>query len=154
MADIALENAERRRDALATEINGIQQQLEVKRKELERVKQWIEDYRAFSNGTLEFELSAPPAPRAKKGKKTANPDRQIVGDHVEDILKTVKKPMSRDELYESLKLEGLEIVGKDPLMVFSTMMWRMQDRFVRLPGHGYWLANEPYPPARYIPEVL
>ena len=151
MADTALENAERRRDDLAAEINGLQQQVEAKRKELDRVKQWIDDYIAFSSGTLEFELSAPEPAKAKKGKKSANKDRQIIGDYVETILDEVRRPMSRDELFDALKTRGEEIVGKDPMMVFSTMMWRMQDRFVRLPGFGYWLADKPWPPARYTP---
>lgn len=151
MADIALENAERARDAIAAEINSLQQQIEVKRKELERVRSFIDDYQAFSAGGLKFEFGPPLPPKAKKGKKTTNPDRQIVGDAAERILKYVGRPMSRDDLFTALKTDGIDIIGKDPWMVFSTMMWRMQDRFVRLQGHGYWLAKEAWLPAGYRP---
>ncbi|AWL92695.1 hypothetical protein CIT37_11090 [Bradyrhizobium ottawaense] len=153
MADSALENAERRRDALAGEINALQQEIETKRKELERVKQFISDYMAFSSptGELQFTLKPPPAPVAKKGKQTANPDRKIVGDHVERLLRKLGHPIPRDDLFMALKLDGVEIVGKDALMVLSTMMWRMQERFVRIPGKGYWLKWEPCPAVGYIP---
>jgi hypothetical protein len=151
VADIALENAEKARDALAAEINSLQQQIESKRKELERVKSFIDDYMAFSAGGLKFEFGPPPQPKAKKGKKTSNPDRQLVGEYAEAILRGTDRPMLREDLFASLKQRGVEITGKDPLMVFSTMMWRMRDRFVRLQGQGYWLANEPCPAAGYYP---
>lgn len=34
-------------------------------------------------------------------------------------------------------------------MVLCTMMWRMKDRFVRLPLYGYWVKDRPYEKANY-----
>jgi hypothetical protein len=155
VADIALENAERRREALAADINGLQQQIEQKRKELERVNRFIEEYKAYAAGTLEFEFGPPAAQRVRKGRKTPNLDRRIIGDYAEAILKEIGRPMPREELFAALKKQGVDIFGTDPLMVFSTMMWRMPNRFVRLAGgHGYWLRNEPWPAAGYFPDPV
>ena len=61
--------------------------------------------------------------------------------------------MPRKALLKAVTERGIILSGKDPEMVLSTMMWRMQDEFVRLPRWGYWLKNRPYEPAEYDPLV-
>lgn len=151
MAEPALLNAERRREELAAEINKLQTLIEQKRRELERVKGFIDDYRAFSVGIPELPLIVTPASK-RPGRKPVNPDRSIVGDQVEAILREAGGPLSREQLFAHLDARGMTIIGKDPQMVLSTMLWRMPERFVRLPGHGYWVADEPWPPAGYVPK--
>ena len=81
-----------------------------------------------------------------------NPDKELVGNAVENILRQGGRPMLRDDLFAAIKKDGLDIRGKDPLMVFSTMLWRMPKRFVRLGQKtGYWLTNEPCPAVGYLP---
>ena len=74
-----------------------------------------------------------------------------MGDFVEKILRDVGLPLPRAKLFEAVKVGGMIIHGKDPEMVFSTMLWRMQDRFIRLEKHGYWLRNVPNPAVGYDP---
>ncbi|MBI5262488.1 MAG: hypothetical protein HY852_11810 [Bradyrhizobium sp.] len=155
MGESALENAEKRRDRIAADINALQAKIEQKRKELERVNAFISDYQMFASGEPELELgqtlSLPSVP-VPIPKKHVNPDKEIVGDAVERILRANKRPMSRDTLFREVMREGLDIQGKDPLMVFSTMLWRMPKRFVRLGGKvGYWLTQEPCPEVNYVP---
>jgi hypothetical protein len=82
-----------------------------------------------------------------------NPERSVVGKHAREIITVTKRPVPRNELFTLLGLRGINIVGKDPEMVLSTMMWRMKDDFVRLAGHGYWLKELPWQPAKYEPGI-
>ena len=36
----------------------------------------------------------------------------------------------------------------------GTIMWRLREHFVNLPGFGYWLRDHPYPLADYDPNDL
>ena len=66
------------------------------------------------------------------------------------IIAVAGRPVSRGELFPRLRELGINIDGKHPQMVLSTMLWRMRDQVVRL-AEGYWLAEEPYPPLAYDP---
>ncbi|ERF82832.1 hypothetical protein JQ559_30580 [Bradyrhizobium viridifuturi] len=151
MADTALQNAEKRRDEIAAAINQLQAQIEEKRKELERIKTFIADYAVFqsypSELPLELQKTPSPAPRLR----LLNPPRHMVGDKAEKVLLQNGRPMARDELFKAVTRDGMTIQGKDPEMVFSTMLWRMQDRFVRLRPHGYWLTRMPCAAVGYLP---
>lgn len=140
MTDAAIKNATERRDALAAEINQLQDTLDERRKELAHVIQFIKDWSDFAGV---------PTPEAEP--KVENPPREIVGTHAARIIELRDRPISRTELFQTLKAIDIEIRGKDPEMVLSTMMWRMQDTFVRIPGHGYWLRNRPCPAVGYKP---
>lgn len=118
--------------------------------ELER---WIELWHRFAG--------IPQAPSAaeriqntaddEKPKRPRNPDREDVARAASEIIQERGVPLSRRELFEALKSQGVEIQGKDPEMVLSTMLWRSKDKIVRLPGVGYWLKAMPYKEAGYDP---
>jgi hypothetical protein len=80
-----------------------------------------------------------------------NPSRQAVGEMAKTIIVNSRRPVPRSELFQALANAGLIIHGKNPEMVLSTMMWRMQEEFVRIPGHGYWLRNSPHFEVGYFP---
>jgi len=79
-----------------------------------------------------------------------NPDRLVVVDAALGLIREIGRPIGRRALYDALKARGIEIHGKDPEMVLSTMLWRSPDRVVRLPAYGYWDAEQSYPDADYI----
>lgn len=83
--------------------------------------------------------------------RSDNPPRQQVADAALSLIRAAGKPLGRQELYDELTAKGLVIHGKDPVMVFSTMLWRERSRIARLRGFGYWPADKPYPPAQYFP---
>lgn len=86
-------------------------------------------------------------------KKPKNPPREMVVNAAVQVIEHHDRPVTRSEMYEALRTCGIEIYGKDPVMVLSTMLWRSQDRIVRLGSMGYWIKNRPYEPAHYIPEA-
>lgn len=118
--------------------------------ELER---WIELWHRFAG----IPLAPTAAERIQntadedRPKRPRNPDRETVARAASEIIQERGMPVSRRELFEALRSRGVEIHGKDPEMVLSTMLWRSKDKIVRLPSFGYWLKSLPYVEARYDP---
>jgi hypothetical protein len=176
MTDRALANAEKRRDIIAANINKCNQELEALRKDLAAVETFISDWHRFAGNALDSAGGEVPDlqkdtryPQADSQTGPAlsagllrqhfnpahrkNPDRATVGKNARDIISAARRPVLRTELFQELAQRGLVLHGKDPEMVLSTMMWRMQDQFVRLAGHGYWLRELPWPLAGYEPSA-
>jgi hypothetical protein len=171
VTDRALANAEKRRDDLAARINKWNQELEDFRKELTSVQEFIDAWYRFAGSEQSevadlwkhtghpqgavYAIQAPdpslPAPTALPPRK--NPERAVVGLKAKEIILDLRRPVPRNELFSELERRGIKIHGKDPEMVLSTMMWRMQDQFVRLQGLGYWLRDVPWPLANYEPKA-
>lgn len=76
--------------------------------------------------------------------------RELV-DAVRRILAESGQPMSRRELLAALTMRGLEVAGANPVSALGSTLWRYNDLVVHLPSHGYWPAEQPYPPAGYVP---
>lgn len=81
----------------------------------------------------------PKKPRAR------NPGRLIVVDAVCEIIKKAGHALSAVELYDGLVARGIEIQGRKPEVVLTTMLWRSQDRLVCLSRGSYWLKGLPDP---------
>lgn len=148
MSDAAIQNAQTRRGALAAQINSLQQQLEAARRELAVVDEFIARWHSFAvlDGSEPIIPAAIPVDKSKPGKRRpVNPSREAVGDVVEALLRERGAPSSRASLFAALPERGIVIEGSDPAMVFSTMLWRMKDRFERIPKLGYWIKGEPVP---------
>lgn len=148
MSDAAIQNAQTRRGALAGRINSLQQQLEAVRRELKVVDDFIAHWHSFAI----LDEDDPIIPADSSGDKSeterrrpVNPPREVVGDAVEATLREWKRPASRADLFAELADHDITINGTNPEMVFSTMMWRMKDRFERIPKRGYWIKGEPIP---------
>ncbi|MGO8069706.1 hypothetical protein AB9E28_29790 [Rhizobium leguminosarum] len=75
-----------------------------------------------------------------------NPDKRDVAAQVAAMLFETDKPMSRREIYNKLKEQGIDIQGKDPEMVLSTMLWRAGEEFSieNKKGIGYILKGKDY----------
>ena len=154
MTDAAYRNAEKQRDDLLKAIGEHQAAIEEARKTLSRTEAFLREWRVFAG--VEEEEEPPPLhtePKRVRVRLRDNPPKEKVGDAVEQLLKMYGRPISRDVLFEMLSDGGIQIQGKDPKMILSTMLWRMPDRFVRLPGHGYWWKNHAYAPANYDPDA-
>lgn len=181
MTNRALANAELMRDEIVSQIDKLNQRLEEARKRLATVDNFIAEWHRFdefsaavssdtkadtpadssypqavdtrvterSNGGVVLRTLTDASEIEAASRK--NPSRTAVGAVAKDIITDVKRPVPREELFALLGARGVTIHGKDPQMVLSTMMWRMQDQFVRLPGHGYWLRDLPWGPAGYEP---
>lgn len=162
MTDPAIKNALDQHDALAKSINSLNQQLEDARRDLAKVEQFIALWKEFSGEEVDTSEIAPLRNRTRTrhvrlvgGEKPVNPPKERIGDVIEAFLKSRQKPASRKELQEHLKEVGIHLQGTDPDMVLSTMLWRMPERFTRIPPHGYWLKNVPLSlPQGSLPDIL
>lgn len=75
-----------------------------------------------------------------------NPDKSEVAAQVAAMLMDSDKPLSRREIFDRLTENGVEIKGKDPEMVLSTMLWRAGEEFniENRKGVGYVLKGKDY----------
>jgi hypothetical protein len=154
VTDKALENAERERDSLAAEINSLAQRTEELKREIAKIDDWIAQWHEFAGkdeaGAVALEHEpAPPAARSARTK--GNPSKEEVAAKVKELILERGVPIARNNLFEALESRGIIIRGADPKVVLGTMLWRTED-IIRLRGHGYWLKDRPFEPARYNPK--
>lgn len=166
MSDKALSNAMARRDDLAAQINEAQQRIDEWRREIAAVETFIAEWHRYAGLPVpaafeEIDRSVipaapPPADTTPKKKRPSyrNPKKEAVADAACELIAERGEPIGRAELLRLLADRGLVIEGTEPDKVLSTMLWRMQDRVVRLKTGGYWLADRPYDPAGYVPPIL
>lgn len=169
MTDIALANANKRRDSLAAEINSLAERADELRRELAKIDAWIAQWHEFATvGTIaateagdtaafSATVSAPKAGavdkiETKRRRAAGNPKKEDVAEATRQIILERGEPISRADLFRTLGERGITILSEtDPEMVLSTMLWRMRDKVVRLKTGGYWLTERPYPKAGYNP---
>lgn len=158
MTDTAIKNAIMLRDRLDAELKDLERQIKAKRDERERTVAFISAWHAFADDDakdrLKDSVQSGDVHDTAKSQKNKNPKKEYVAEQTARIIESVGRPMSRSELFKSLKDRGIHLHGKNPEMVLSTMLWRSTDTIVRLQPHGYWLADKPYPPAGYDPVEL
>ncbi|MET3722334.1 hypothetical protein [Sphingomonas trueperi] len=142
--DAQIENLHRERDALRSDLAVTDQFLAVWR----RTNNVQGPPERADTTILPICRDVPIPPR-----KPRNPPRDYVVTEALKIIQERGKPVPRGELYEALRERGVEVFGKDPVMVLSTMLWRSVDRIVRLKDHGYWPKDEAYEPASYYPDL-
>lgn len=158
MSDNALKNAETTQKRLLLMKEELREQLADLEKKLSTVEAFIHNWHAYASGDFESAqsigaLSADS--RNAQGKKseqkkvTGNPSKEEVAQVTRELIRKRSAPIPRKELLELLHNEGVQIRGTDRDKVLSTMLWRMKREVVNLPRVGYWLAEEPYPPAKY-----
>ena len=135
---------------MAGQVNLLQQSLDECKREIARIDAFLKDwamYAAIGDDTLPLIGGGPQAET-----KPENPPKEEVGKVVRMLIERRGRPIARDLLLDALEAEGIELKGKVPKMVLSTMLWRMGDQFVRLKDFGYWLKEKPFPPANYAGE--
>jgi hypothetical protein len=90
------------------------------------------------NGTDSYGANPPRMQNSKKEEVAAAARR---------ILEAAPAPISRADLYQQLRSEGLRINGSNPEMVLSTMLWRAGrvEKITRLKSGGYWLETRDVP---------
>lgn len=146
MVDIAFKNASVRKDQIAQRLIELRAEMRSLEKEAAELDSFIEMWRKLSSMTDDQDSagsieSAVPAGEEWSG---TNPPRERVGDVAQEILLAVGKPLPINLLYDELQRRGVIVRGKKPIAVLNTMMWRMSDRFQKVPGLGYWLAKTPF----------
>lgn len=102
---------------------------------------------ASSKRTVDF--SSLRTMKTPESRPTRNLPRKRMYEVVTQILRERKKPMTRHEMVDALEMKGIPVAGVDRPKAIGTILWRMRKHFVNLPGWGYWLINEDFPPAAY-----
>lgn len=158
MSDKALENALAARDALAVKINNAQAEIDDWRRELSKIEEFVALWHGFAG--MEAPLGRRDQPQPALGgaspltdtqePRPKNPRKEDVAEAALKIIAERGRPILRDELFELLAAQGVNIHGKDPHMVLSTMLWRMRGKVARIEGCGYWPADRDYRPAGYL----
>ncbi len=75
-------------------------------------------------------------------------------DKVEAVLTSTDRPLERTALYKALLERDVVIGSPDEnadLNTLSARMSRLRDKFINIPGHGYWLKRRAYPKGDYSP---
>jgi hypothetical protein len=163
MADAALENAMARRrylhdrtNEIVQEINGLMEAHSKTRDELMEVEAFIRMYHQMA-GTKAPDVEEQKVVEAvgvTKRVRPANPPREDVAKACVKYIREAGRPLGRHELFETLASNGIEIRGKDPEMVLSTMLWRSKNIIRRLPEGGYWPAGERSPLENEFDDLL
>lgn len=164
MADAGRRNAEILRSRIVARMEQVSAEAADLQAQLENVDAFLDmlsQYEALQmsgDEGVEQEKQLPPVENrivaaAKGRKRPKNPDRETVVQLAYELIDLQGRPMGRAELFEQLANQGVVILGKDPEMVLSTMLWRSKDKIVRLDKFGYWMADKEYEPAKYNPLV-
>jgi hypothetical protein len=149
VTDVAYKNAMIRRDSVAAEINSLQQRLDELRREATRIDAWIHGWVEFAGGSAPVDAAQRNTPVDKPVKRQPNPPKEEIAEFTRQLIMKHNAPVNRGAIMVALEDFGVRLEGNKPEMVLSTMLWRMQDRVVRLRGHGYWLTEKDYDPAGY-----
>ncbi|MGO9945198.1 MAG: hypothetical protein ACLPIC_20945 [Rhodoblastus sp.] len=170
MSDVALQNAIALRDELtaacgdlAQKIADLSSQKADTESRLTKVSAFISDWYAYAGGKspdVKVDLNAlSPADfgihdddKKHVTRVAGNPKKELVAAEALEIIRQSGRPIPRAELYEALKGRGVIVNGNDPLVTFSTMLWRMKPVIMHLQGFGYWDPALPYADADYAPE--
>jgi hypothetical protein len=165
MSDDAITNANAQKDELAKQINRLTAELEDSRRALKRVEQFISDWHIFAGVQPEDNTTSATEEKTvgkvtplARARELNNPKKDDVVARVRIFIGEKGEPVSRNEAFADLEANSFEIRGTDPKMVLSTMLWRSKDQVVRLKlpngRNAYWLTEQPYPPAGYVPGVM
>lgn len=130
-----------------------------KRKELEKQEQQIVDdlivaRRELSLWRQDENIEGPLEPlpgsvfdqnrhRPTAKRRPENPTRGVVVDAVCKIIAAAGRPLGITELYDQLLARDIEIQGRNPEAVLTTILWRSRDRLMRFDKTGYWPADLP-----------
>lgn len=93
--------------------------------------------------------------RVQRGRTAVT--RKIVGQEIVpavlELLKTEGHPLTRTEIVQKLRRQGVRVSGEDPQRNVAAVLWRVRGRIGNLKGHGYWPVGEPCPSIGYVPRT-
>lgn len=149
MKTMGLKNIKMLKTNILSMIHTRQEEIKALQKQYNEIEQFIDCYphSLVENGDKQVQ-------KENKKKTKPNSNKENVASAAYKLVKMRGEPIKRNDLYDLLIEQGLVIDGKNPQMILSTMLWRVKDSgLIRLNGGGYWLKNEKYAPANYLPET-
>ena len=144
-----------RLEAMAVKISRLEQQLLDARAEHHRAATFIENWEHFSGFPHPSRADTPaesqPTQPTGIEAQRLNPPKEKVAEMAIDILREAGRPLFRALLYEQMLKRGLVLHGKNPVVVLSTMLWRMSEVVPFIKGEGYWPKDDPLPGSMFDP---
>lgn len=156
--DSVMHNALRRREELQRELRDVerflalydrfkgeppQQTLPGLQDDLPQEQQGVESGTSADQGD---------APASITDKALLRLNRLQMRPHITTILEEASRPLTRGHLLRKLEQRGVLVGGTyDKSKNMGTIMWRLRNDFVNLPGLGYWPRHLRYEPAGYDP---
>jgi hypothetical protein len=74
-------------------------------------------------------------------KRRNNPAK--IAEVARNVIVAAGHPVQRGDLVRRIEESGLTIHSDDKGKYIGTVMWRNDDIFVNIEGHGYWVKSEP-----------
>jgi hypothetical protein len=133
--------------------------------ELAEIDQFLDTYARLSGYAADAGTTAARGPQEPSQRSSVDrPSRTLAftpirrrgapenyADIAEQVLQKSGMPLTRYQLVQAIEREGASIPSTDKDRYIGTILWRHRDRFVNLPGFGYWLKDRPCGIARYRP---
>ena len=94
-------------------------------------------------------LATASAPEARPRRLETTP--AMIIDAAKEAIRRAGVPMSRKEIVEAIAADGVVVDVANPTRHVGSIMWRYNDQIIHLEGHGYWLRDQPFEPAGYLP---
>jgi hypothetical protein len=169
--DTPISRARARKEVLEREIEFHQRNLEVHQREVDvrqaeirEVDTFIAQYQRFSGegeSLVNADIKAPQSDRpnsARPHARAADNNSPISQEQFEanarQILIENERPMKRGQLVRKFHSHGFRVGGADVIKEirnFGVKIWKARDKFVNIPGEGYWPKDVSCPAVGYKP---
>ncbi|MBP2548333.1 uncharacterized protein with von Willebrand factor type A (vWA) domain [Neorhizobium galegae] len=146
MSDQALLNAENRKKQLQNRRLSLNAEILQLDREIGEIDTFIKTWHLFADAVstptkdVEAETKTEQS-STHKNQNRKNSTKEEVAAAAREAIRRAQRPMTRQELYDTLVGDGLIIEGKEPLAVLTTMLWRMKDEIRKLPEGRYDIAG-------------
>ena len=169
--DTPISRARARKEVLEREIEfhqrnveSHQREVEIRQTEMHAVEIFLTEYVRFSgDGKGELHADAEikkddsantETPKAEDSASNGAISQKQFEANARRILIENGRPMKRGQLVRKFRTLGLRVGGADDIKEirnFGVKIWKAKERFVNIPGEGYWPRNVACPPVDYQP---
>ncbi len=127
----------------------LQEAIRVSMKELEKIDEFLRMWRQLTAPENEEDKgAAPETGRLILGRAGYGQTQRAFEQMVRAILQESRRPMQSSEIVEAFQNRG-EPIGGNATRTAWNRLWEATKRgtLINVPKYGYWLADEPVPPA-------
>jgi len=152
--DPVIQNALKRRSELRAELRDVERFLELYQhfKPEREPRQTSLDMVVAKESIVEHFENKTADTEGDDVENNPSPTRMELLPHIRDVIAEAKRPLTRGQILLRLDNRGIRVGGKaDRSKNMGTILWRLRDEFVNLPGVGYWPRGTRYEPAGYDP---
>jgi hypothetical protein len=145
---------------MSTPLENAKKRLVALRREVEEIERFVAMYDAFSDepdikttrprvrhegNSEEFihrQSGTVDSGENSSSEERLGPTPTHLAKIMEDLIRSVGRPMTRGELVRALEVRDIMIPAQDKARYLGTIVWRNKARFINIKGRGYWLPGE------------